>query len=88
MEVNKTMQDIWPILPVTVMVCGPLCQMPGMKLLHLSVMFDPYLSCLSAVTFKVDPFNRLKPSGKFTFHQVVFTLLYVFCMDLRTNSNF
>jgi len=49
--------------------------MPGMKLLHLSVMFDPYLSCLSAVTFKGDPFNLLKPSGKFTYHQVVFAFM-------------
>jgi hypothetical protein len=57
-----------------VMLCGPLCQMPGMKLLHLSVMFDPYLSFLSAVTFKCDPFNLSKPNGKFTYHQVVFTL--------------
>lgn len=58
----------------TVMLCGPMCQMPGMKLLHLSVMFDLCLSCLSAVAFKGDPFNLLKPSGKFAYHQVVFTL--------------
>jgi len=56
------------------MLCGPLCQMPGMKLLHLTVMFHPYLSCLSSVTFKGDPFNILKPNSKFTYHQVVFTL--------------
>jgi hypothetical protein len=73
MEVNKTMQDIGPSCQLQWWSVGP-CQMPGMKLLHLSVMFDPYLSCLYVVTFKGNPFNLLKPSGKFTYHQVVFPL--------------
>jgi hypothetical protein len=51
---------------------------------------------LIAVTYINLRFNLLKPSGNFTYHQVL-TLknstwcphcVYVFCTDLRTNSNF